>query len=94
MGRKPKKEYKDINEYKTYLLNKNITGTEEFPQKEIMDVLVKFKLSDEEVETFFDWMNENGLVTDEEMDDLDDKRKENARGFKEDDFNRNSYFSL
>ena len=73
MGRKPKKEYKDINEYKTYLLNKNITGTEEFPQKEIMDVLVKFKLSDEEVETFFDWMNENGLVTDEEMDDLDDE---------------------
>ncbi len=90
MGRKPKKEYTNINEYKTYLLNKNVTNGEEVLQKDVVEALSDLKLSDEETEAFYDWMNENGVLIEEDMEELEDDFEDDSIGSDDEDDDENN----
>ena len=68
------KKYNDINDLKADLVSFSKKGNE-INEKDIVDALDRFDMSDDDIEDFYDWMSEEGIevLTDtEDEEDLED----------------------
>ena len=71
MARKAKSQFASIDEYKEHIL-KLSKETNSLLQKDIVNDLSKLKLSDEEIENFYDWLNENNIILEDEVEELEE----------------------
>ena len=68
-----KKKYVNIDDLKADLLNLNQQGVD-IVQDDVVNALDKFKLADDEIDAFYDWLNSVNieLIDESEEEDLDD----------------------
>ncbi len=69
------KKFNDLDELKEFLLGLN-KAKEDINQKDVVDALDRFDMTDEDIDAFYDWANNNGIdLVDETEDDelLDDE---------------------